>query len=106
MHKAVNRNAHFSAAGVSFLLIELDLAITFCESGLITSNPVHAQQNADRVRDALSTVVRMQDRISLTQPEKDQIAAKTAKVTKLLAQLEHSLSNGTKSPPAERQENI
>jgi septal ring factor EnvC (AmiA/AmiB activator) len=98
MHKAINRNAHFSAAGVSFLLIELDLAITFCKSGLITSNPAHAQQNADRVRSALRTVVRMQDRISLTQQEKDQIEAKTAQATKLFAQLEHSLSSHTKSP--------
>jgi hypothetical protein len=91
---------------VSFLLTELDLAITFCKSGLTTSNPAHAQQNADRVRSALRTVVRMQDRISLTQQEKNQIEAKTAKATKLLAQLELSLSSGTKSPPAERQENI
>jgi len=74
----------FNRLGVEFLLIELDLAVTFCEVGLATRDFVRAERNADNARAALQA----KENLSLTDRERQAVLTKTSKAVFLLVQLE------------------
>ena len=78
----------FNRLGVEFLLIELDLAVTFCEVGLATRDFVRAERNADNARAALQAVLHAKENLSLTDRERQAVLTKTSKAVFLLVQLE------------------
>lgn len=80
--------SHFNQVGVEFLLIELDLAVTFCEVGLATRDFVRAERNADNARAALQAVLHAKEHLSLNDDERQAVWSKTSKVLLLLVQLE------------------
>ena len=78
----------FNRLGVEFLLIELDLAVTFCEVGLATRDFVRAERNADNAPAALQAVLHAKEYLSLTDRERQAVLTKTSKAVFLLVQLE------------------
>jgi hypothetical protein len=76
-----------------FLSLELDLAITFCQRGLITDNRETARRNAANARQALSTVESIKTRTALRDSDKALISEKIAHLNMFLAELERDLKN-------------
>jgi len=69
-------------------IIELDLAVTFCEVGLATRDFVRAERNADNAPAALQAVLHAKEYLSLTDRERQAVLTKTSKAVFLLVQLE------------------
>lgn len=76
-----------------FVNVELDLAITFCEFGLVTANKGTAKRNAENARKALSTAEKITHRIPLGSSDHVAISDKIAHLTRLLTELERDLQN-------------
>ena len=79
--------------GVEFVLVELDLAITFCEVGLATRDFARAERNAENARTALEAVLKTKERLLLNQQARQIICTKTSKLAALLVQLERRLTS-------------
>jgi len=84
--------AHFHRVGVEFVVIELDLAITFCEVGLATCDFGRAERNADNARAAMKAILHAKDRLSLNCRERELVWEKTSRLVARLVQLEHRLA--------------
>jgi RNA polymerase sigma-70 factor, ECF subfamily len=76
-----------------FVNVELDLAITFCEFGLVTANKAAAKRNAENARKALSTVEETAHRVTFGSLDKIAISEKVAHLTRLLTELESDLQS-------------
>jgi hypothetical protein len=70
------------------MLAELEFALTFCESALVTSQPDRVKRNADNARKALETVRKVESRVPLTKAQEQEVREKTAKVESLLVQVD------------------
>lgn len=57
-------------AGVGFLMVELDSALTFLEVAGTTSNPNIASRNRDHAHEAYVTILRYADRVRLENEDK------------------------------------
>ena len=77
----------FDGTGARFILVELDLAITFCQLGLTSTSDSRADRNAANAERALEAVSRMKPRIRLSQVEENEVSAKTSELKALLEQL-------------------
>jgi len=73
--------------------IGLDLAITFCQTGLAMRDRMHLERSAADARKALDTVEKMAPTMRLTEKAKEQISEKFVWATILLSQLERHLEN-------------
>ena len=83
----------YKEASIRFVNVELDLAITFCEFGLVTAKKETANRNAENARKALSAVEKFAGRIALGSSEKNAILEKIAHLTRLLTELERNLQS-------------
>lgn len=90
-HGTVGSVPDYNEQSKCFLNIELDLALTFCQIGLVTTHKESARRNAENARKALSTVERMLPRLSLVSSDQSAISQKIAHLTKLLTDLERDL---------------
>ena len=81
----------FNEVSRRFIDVELDLAGTFCELGLVTSNKENARRNAANARKALSAAEKFAYRTSFGSSDKTAVSEKVARLTKLLSKLEGDL---------------
>ena len=79
--------------GTSFLVTELELAITFCEVGMTTADLSRAERNANNARVALETVKRIKERITLNGRGRRMISRKTSELAARLLDLERRLGS-------------
>ena len=83
----------FNATGAQFVLTELDLAITFCEVALTTSDSYRVGRNAENAQRALNAASRFQHRVRLRPDEQQQVTEKTSHLQSLLHRLNGSESS-------------
>ena len=89
---------HESVQAERFLNLELDLAITFCDTGFAMSNRTEARRSAEHARKALDTVEKLAHTLRLTKAAEVEISRKFTWATTLLSELERHLDNAvTKS---------
>jgi hypothetical protein len=87
------RAADYQEASNRFAHIELDLAMTFCEFGLVTADKKVARRNAENAHKALSTVEKIVARVTLGSSDQKAIAEKITRLERLLSQLERDLQS-------------
>ena len=75
-----------------FLLVELDLAITFCQTGFLVRDRIVAEQSAENARKALDTVERMVSRTGRKKVVQAAIFEKFAAASVLVSTLERYLT--------------
>jgi hypothetical protein len=79
-------------AGIGFVLIELDLGITFCQVGLTTREFARAERNAENARTAMRAVLHVKENLRFSAEERGMVSAKTSQLAMLLVQLERRLT--------------
>jgi hypothetical protein len=83
----------FDHTGARFIMVELDLAITFCKIGLAARTVLRAARNAANAQLALQAVARIRKRIRPTDAEEHEIVDKTSSLESLLKQLKMRLAS-------------
>jgi uncharacterized Fe-S radical SAM superfamily protein PflX len=74
-------------AGLGFVLVELDLAATFCELALSTRNEENKERNARNARKAYNSAIHYLQRISPDGTEQTLINKKFSRFSDLLERL-------------------
>src|SRR5215813_10126489 len=90
MHHGKTKRVGFGPVDYSeererFLKVELDLAITFCQTGLAMLNRTRAELSAKNARKALDTVERMFPTMILTEVTQKEISEKIVLATWLFS---------------------
>jgi hypothetical protein len=85
------KHQNYDELGTSFLNVELDLAITFCQTGLNVHNRDRATCLAEDARKALDSVERIARTLRLTKAAEAEVSGKFAWAAKLLGNLEQRL---------------
>jgi hypothetical protein len=86
-------SARVKANAVQFIVIELDLAITFCKVGLATKDMDRAMRNVETARTALDSAIENGQHLSINEGQASVIAAKGDRARILLGQLERRIKN-------------
>ena len=76
-----------------FLNLELDLAITFCNTGFAMSRRTEARRSAEHAREALDTVEKLACTLKLTKASEAEISEKLTRASALLLELERHLES-------------
>jgi len=84
---------HESVQTERFLNLELDLAITFCNTGFAMRDRTHARHSAEHARQALDTVEKFARTLRLTEAAQKEISGKLSRATTLLSELERHLES-------------
>jgi hypothetical protein len=82
-----NVHAHSNAAGVSFIFVELELGLTFCQIALRTNSERAAQRNTQNAFKAYSAAVHYVKKVGLTADQWRDFDYKESRLRALLAQL-------------------
>jgi peptidyl-tRNA hydrolase len=82
-----------NASAVQFIVIELDLAMTFCKVGLATKDIDRAMRNVEIAQTALDSAVENGRHLSISDGQARIIAAKRDRARILLRQLERRIKN-------------
>ena len=76
-----------NAAGLGFVLVELDLGATFCELALSTQNEQNKERNTRNGRKAYDSAVHYLERVSPDSTEQTLINEKFSRLNELLKRL-------------------
>ena len=86
-------------ASVELVLLELDLASTFCHVALSTNNLARAERNINNAKQALQVALNVEKRVAFRLRDKQIIDEKIFHVESLLAELAPSGGSGVLSVP-------
>ena len=89
----------YRQAAVEFVLVELDLASTYCHVALSTNNHAHAERNINNAKQALQVALTVEKRAAFRLRDKQIIDEKIFHVESLLAELVRSGGSGVLSVP-------
>src|SRR5262252_746377 len=93
MQDRSGKSKRVNSGRVDLINVELDLAITFCQSGLAMRDRTHVERSAADARQALDTVEKMAPTMRLTEKAEEKISEKFVWATTLLSQLERHLES-------------
>jgi len=77
----------YSQTAADFIIVELDLAITFCQIALSTNNPVSANRNTENATFALRAALSPEKRLDIRLRDKRIIDKKRFRAESLLVAL-------------------
>lgn len=80
----------YRQTAADFIIVELDLAITFCQIALSTNNPVSANRNTENTTFALRAALSAEKRLDIRLRDKRIIDEKRFRVESLLVELARS----------------
>ncbi|MGB9477731.1 MAG: hypothetical protein WBS21_05010, partial [Candidatus Acidiferrum sp.] len=70
LSSAKSVHAHYNAAGIGFIVAELELGLTFCQTAVNTNSRQDAQRRIQNAFTAYSAAVRYAQKVTLTADER------------------------------------
>ena len=89
----------YRQAAVEFILVERDLAFTFCQIALSSDNPGRAERNIINAKHALQAALNVEKRAAFRLRDKQVIDEKILHVESLLSELARNGGSGVLSVP-------
>jgi hypothetical protein len=77
----------YRQTAADFVIVELDLALTYCRLALSTNNPVSVSRNIENAKRALQAALSTERRLDVRPRDKGIIAEKSFRVESLLVEL-------------------